>query len=63
MSCGVQYRQPNIFVHSECLKMSKKIKFMKLYNHAQCYAHSSGMYLKIEYFKGASYMQSYIIFG
>jgi len=63
MSCGVQCRQPHIFVHNEYLEMSKKIKFMKLYHHAQCYAQCVGMYLKIEYFKGAFYMQYYIIFG
>jgi len=34
MSCGVQCRQPHIFVHNECLEMGKKIKFMRLYNRA-----------------------------
>jgi len=28
MSSGVQCRQPHIFVHNECLEMSKKMKFM-----------------------------------
>lgn len=63
MLCGVQCRQPHIFVRNEYQEMSKKIKFMKLYHHAQSYAQSVGMYLKIEYFKGAFYMQSYNIFG